>query len=105
MWILVENLSSESTEDEIAELFDIYGDVDSITVIAEEPGEDSPATALVVMSSAEDASSAIEALDKTVFMDRRLKVRRVTAKTAMKFRGDELSAPMSSHGRAGQPGV
>jgi RNA recognition motif-containing protein len=72
--LYVGNLSFNSTEDEIRELFEQHGGVDSVKVITDRETGRPRGFAFVEMSEASAASDAIRALDGTQFGGRALKV-------------------------------
>lgn len=74
MNIYVGNLSYQSTEDDLREIFGAHGEVTSAAVIRDKYSDQSKGFGFVEMSNDDEARSAIDALDGTEFMGRQIKV-------------------------------
>lgn len=74
MNIYVGNLSYNTTEDELQELFGQYGDVSSVNIITDRYSGQSKGFGFVEMPDTQDAESAISELDGKPFMGRNIKV-------------------------------
>lgn len=79
--IYVGNLSFQSTEDEIRELFEAHGTVESVAVITDRDTGRPRGFGFVEMSTAEEAQAAIRALDGKSVDGRQLKVNEAQAKS------------------------
>jgi RNA recognition motif-containing protein len=74
MNIYVGNLSWGTTEQELQEVFEAYGDVSSVAIIKDRESGRSRGFGFVEMPSREEAEAAIEALDGSDLDGRALKV-------------------------------
>jgi RNA recognition motif-containing protein len=74
MNIYVGNLSWSTTEQELREAFEAYGDVSSVAIIKDKESGRSRGFGFVEMPSREEAEAAIEALDGSDLDGRALKV-------------------------------
>jgi RNA recognition motif-containing protein len=74
MNIYVGNLSYDAKEDDLANLFAAYGDVTSVKIPTDRFTGKPRGFGFVEMSSDDDGTSAIEALDQNEFLGRPLKV-------------------------------
>ncbi len=72
--IYVGNLSSETTEDSLRELFASHGTVDSVAIITDRISGQSRGFGFVEMGDSREASAAIEALNGTELDGRALTV-------------------------------
>jgi RNA recognition motif-containing protein len=72
--IYVGNLSFDTSEDQLRELFEGYGKVDSAKVISDHFSGKSRGFGFVEMAEKEDGIKAISALDSKEFMGRSLRV-------------------------------
>ncbi len=72
--IYVGNLSFDTNEDQLRELFEGFGPVDSATIIADKVTGRPRGFAFVNMHDREDGLKAIKELDAKEFMGRSLKV-------------------------------
>lgn len=72
--LYVGNLSFDTREEHLQELFATHGEVISARVITDRETGRSRGFGFVEMAQAEDAQKAIQALDGKDFMDRTLKV-------------------------------
>jgi len=72
MNIYVGNLAFAAEEDELSELFEQYGEVDSVKIITDRDTGRSRGFGFVEMSDDEEAESAIAALNKSEFKGRDL---------------------------------
>ena len=74
MNLYVGNLSYRTTDQELREIFEAYGEVDSARTINDRETGQSRGFGFVEMSSAEDAQAAISALHESEYQGRRLVV-------------------------------
>ena len=74
MDIYVGNLPYAATDDDLAELFEAFGAVESSKVIIDRESGQSKGFGFVKMSDKEEGDAAISQLDGSNFMGRRLKV-------------------------------
>lgn len=74
MNIYVGNLSFQTTEDELRELFSEYGSVTSVSIIKDKYSGRSRGFAFVEMASDQEGQAAIEALNESELQGRSLKV-------------------------------
>ncbi|MGL6193256.1 MAG: RNA recognition motif domain-containing protein, partial [Thermoguttaceae bacterium] len=74
MKLYVGNLSYRTTEDEIRDLFEKHGTVDSVSVIIDRESGRSKGFAFVEMSDSNEANAAISALDGTSLGERNIAV-------------------------------
>ena len=85
--LYVGNLSYETTEDELRQLFGEAGEVVSAAVITDRETGRSKGFGFVEMASAEDAKKAIEQLNGTKFMERSLTVNEARPQQPREGRG------------------
>lgn len=74
MRIYVGNLSYKAGEDDLREAFEAYGEVTEVHVVTDRESGRSRGFAFVEMPAADEAKSAIEALDQKEHMGRNLRV-------------------------------
>ncbi len=74
MNIYVGNLSYQTTEEEISDLFRSYGDVKSVKIIVDRNSDRSKGFAFVEMDNDDEANRAIEELNNKEFGGRNLRV-------------------------------
>ena len=74
MNIYVGNLSNSVTEDDLRAAFEAHGQVDSARIITDRFSGESRGFGFVEMSSGEEASAAMEALNGSEFMGKEIKV-------------------------------
>ncbi len=74
MNIYVGNLSWETTENELQQLFEAYGKVDSVTIIKDKYTSRSRGFGFVEMPDNTEGQAAIQALNGTAFGGRDLRV-------------------------------
>lgn len=74
MKIYVASIPFRSTEEEIRQAFESYGDVDSVRIIKDRETQRSRGFGFVEMSNDDDAQSAIDGLHGTDFGGRQLVV-------------------------------
>lgn len=72
--IFVGNLAWRATEDDLRQLFEAYGTVVSVKIVIDQYTGKSKGFAFIEMESAEDAQSAINALNDKPFQERNLRV-------------------------------
>ncbi len=72
--IYVGNISFKASEEDLRELFSQSGEVESVKIITDRHTGNPKGFAFIEMTTDEDASKAIEALNGTTFMDRTLSV-------------------------------
>jgi RNA recognition motif-containing protein len=72
--IYVGNLPYTATEDDVRQLFEKFGEIQSVKIIMDNMTGRPKGFGFVEMSSNEDATKAIEALNGTPFMERTLSV-------------------------------
>jgi RNA recognition motif-containing protein len=72
--LFVGNLSFQATEDELRELFQKAGTVESVRIVTDQFTGRPRGFGFVEMSTKEDASKAVEMLNGTLFRDRNLVV-------------------------------
>ena len=65
MKIYVNNISDQVTKEDIQGAFEVFGKVDSVSIVRDESAEKSTDSAFVVMPSDQEASAAISGLSKT----------------------------------------
>ncbi|PKL35548.1 MAG: RNA-binding protein [Spirochaetae bacterium HGW-Spirochaetae-1] len=75
MDIFVGNLAPEVTEEDLQDLFELYGEVGTVRIEYDASGE-SRGVGLVTMADRNEALEAIDALNKTPLQGQRIKVRR-----------------------------
>lgn len=74
MNIYVGNLSYQTSEDELKELFENHGTVSSVSIIKDRNSGQSKGFGFVEMADDDEAQAAIDGLDQSEFGGRRLKV-------------------------------
>jgi RNA recognition motif-containing protein len=74
MNIYVGNLSYDTTEDQLKELFSPFGSVDSVKIITDRFSGQSKGFGFVEMANDSEASEAISSLNSSDFMGRSIKV-------------------------------
>jgi hypothetical protein len=79
--IYVGNLSFQTSEDQLKELFESYGQVESATIISDKTTGRPRGFGFVKMPEREDGLKAIQELDSRDFMGRSLKVNEARPKT------------------------
>lgn len=84
--IYVGNLSYETENSDLEQLFNSYGNVSSTNVIKDRDTGRARGFAFVEMNSTQEASSAIEGLNETQFMGRSLVVNMAKTKERSNFR-------------------
>jgi len=98
--IYVGNLPYTATEDDVRQLFEKFGEIQSVKMIMDTMTGRPKGFGFVEMSSNEDATKAIEALNGTPFMERTLSVSEARPQTV---RGKDNRQSRSS-GRRGSGG-
>ncbi len=81
MNIYVGNISYDSTEESLGNLFGEYGEVSSVSIITNKYNGKSKGFGFVEMPNDEEADAAISALDGNEFDGRNLKVNKARPKT------------------------
>ena len=81
MNIYVGNISYDSTEESLGNLFEEYGEVSSVSIITNKYNGKSKGFGFVEMPNDEEAEAAISALDGNEFDGRNLKVNKARPKT------------------------
>jgi RNA recognition motif-containing protein len=79
--LYVGNLSFQSTEDDLRELFEAHGTVESVAIITDRDTGRPRGFGFVEMSTAEEAQAAIRALDGKTMDGRQIKVNEAQAKS------------------------
>jgi len=79
--IYVGNLSFQSSQEDLQELFEKHGSVQSVSIITDRETGRPRGFAFVEMSNSAEAESAIKALDGTSFDGRPLRVNEAQAKS------------------------
>ena len=74
MNIYIGNLSFQTTEDELKEIFEEYGTVTSVSIIKDKYSGRSRGFGFVEMESDQEGQAAIDALNGTELGDREIKV-------------------------------
>lgn len=98
--IYVGNLPYSATEDDVRQLFEKFGEIQSVKMIMDSMTGRPKGFGFVEMSSDEDAAKAITALNGTPFMERNLSVSEARPQTG---RGKD-SRQSRSTGRRGSGG-
>lgn len=98
--IYVGNLPYTATEDDVRQLFEKFGEIQSVKMIMDSLTGRPKGFGFVEMSSNEEATKAIEALNGTPFMERTLSVSEARPPTG---RGQDSRQSRSS-GRRGSGG-
>lgn len=80
MDIYIGNLSYTASEEDLRELFQEYGAVDSVKIVRDMETGRSKGFGFVTMAGDSEAQAAIEALNETSFKDRALKVNQARPK-------------------------
>ncbi|MBT5988498.1 RNA-binding protein [bacterium] len=81
MKIYVGNLSYQTTEDELNDLFKEYGEVASVNIIKDRYTDRSKGFGFVEMLTDAEAEKAIENLNETEIKERKLRVNQAREKT------------------------
>ncbi|KAB2918181.1 RNA-binding protein [Oscillatoria amoena NRMC-F 0135] len=81
MTIYVGNLSYQAGEQELAQLFSDYGEVTSVKIVKDIQSGRPRGFAFVEMATEESADRAIEDLNETEFLSRKLVVNKARPKT------------------------
>jgi RNA recognition motif-containing protein len=79
--LYVGNLSFQSTEEDLRELFEAHGTVESVAIITDRDTGRARGFGFVEMSTAEEAQAAIRALDGKTMDGRQIKVNEAQSKT------------------------
>jgi RNA recognition motif-containing protein len=79
--LYVGNLSFQSTEEDLRELFEAHGTVESVAIITDRDTGRARGFGFVEMSTAEEAQAAIRALDGKSMDGRQIKVNEAQAKS------------------------
>ena len=74
MKIYISNISSEVTEEDIRKAFEVFGKVDSVSVVRDESTGESTECAFVEMPSDREASAAISGLSESKLNRRTIQV-------------------------------
>jgi cold-inducible RNA-binding protein len=74
MKIYVGNISDEVTEEDVRGAFEVFGKVDSVSIVRDESVEEPNDCAFVEMPSDQEASAAISGLSESKFKDRTIQV-------------------------------
>ena len=85
--IYVGNMSFNTTEQDLRDLFSEYGEIESLRILKDQFTDRSKGFGFVEMSSAEDAKKAIDQLNGTKFMDRTLVVNEARPQQPREGRG------------------
>src|SRR5262245_27477365 len=78
--LYVGNLSFQSTEDDLRELFEEHGTVESVAIVSDRDTGRPRGFGFVEMATAEEAQAAIRALDGKPFDGRQIKVNEAQSK-------------------------
>ena len=99
MKVFVGNLSDETTEDDLRQAFESFGQVSSVTIVRDAVTDKSRRFGFVIMPSINEAHNAIEKINGKNLVGRRIDVER--ARTKRKFRiGKHKRGSFVSRGRA-----
>ena len=105
MEIFVGSLPFKITEEGLKELFEAYGEVRSVKIILDKFTRQNKGFGFVDMPNAQEALSAIKALDKSTLLDREIIVNRSEPKKEETTRGDFKGGNANARGfRANTPG-
>jgi RNA recognition motif-containing protein len=108
--VYVGNISFKATEDNIRELFENSGEVESLKIITDMHTGNPKGFGFVEMATSEGAQKAIEALNGTAFMERILTVDEAKPQQPREGRGGPVGgrggykSGRGSSGRSGSPG-
>jgi len=80
MNIYVGNMSYDTSEDELREAFEAYGEVDSVSIITDRDTGRPKGFGFVEMPNDEEAQAAIDGLNEEEFMGRTLNVNKARPK-------------------------
>ena len=84
MKIYVSNISDEVTEEDIRRAFEVFGKVDSVSIVRDNSAGESTDSAFIEMPSDQEASEAISGLSETKLKGRTIQVNK--ARTGPKDR-------------------
>lgn len=101
--IYVGNLSFDTNEDQLKELFETYGQVESATIISDKFTGRPRGFGFVKMPEREDGLRAIQELDAKDFMGRSIKVNEARPRTD-RDRGDRPGGGGGGRGKGGGGG-
>ncbi len=91
--LYVGNLAYGATEQQLRELFEQFGGVDTINVISDRETGRSRGFAFVKMMTQEDATRAVEALNGRSFLNRVLVVDEARPRSEPALRADAMGGP------------
>jgi RNA recognition motif-containing protein len=87
--IYVGNLSFDTAEDELKDLFNAYGTVDSVKIISDQFTGRSRGFGFIEMAEREEGMKAIQELNSTELGGRTLKVNEAKPRTQQRDRGGD----------------
>jgi len=100
MKVFVGNLSGQTTEDDLRQAFESFGQVKSVTIVRDETTGESRGFAFVIMPLANEATNAIEKMNGKDLRGQKVKVEKGRTKT--KARSSRRKRSVSgTGGRAG----
>ena len=103
MNIYVGNLSHQTTEDDLRQAFEQFGQVESINIVKDKVSGESIGFGFVSMPAKDEAQKAIEEMNGKDFMERAIKVEEGRPRVN-RYRGGDRGRRGGFGGRGGQSG-
>jgi len=103
MRVYVGNLGYDVTEEELQQLFNTHGQVESVSMIRDPDTNRSKGFAFIEMPSSTEAQAAIQALNEKEFHERRLTVNEARPREEHGFGGGSYRPPSTRGGGRGTP--
>jgi len=100
MKVFVGNLSGQTTEDDLRQAFESFGQVKSVTIVRDETTGESRGFAFVIMPLANEATNAIEKMNGKDLRGQKVKVEKGRTKTKARSSRRKRSGS-GTGGRAG----
>jgi len=108
MKVFVGNLSGETTEEDLRQAFESFGQVRSITIVRDETSGESRGFAFVIMSLANEVTNAIEKMNGEDLRGQKIKVEKgrtkAKARSSRRKRSGSGTGGRADGGRGGGPG-
>ena len=108
MKIFVGNVSGETTEDDLRQAFETFGEVKSVTIVTDTGEDESRKFAFVIMPSAHEAKNVIEKMNGKNLRGQKISVEKsrtnAKARNSRRKRSGSAAGGCGDRGRAGNSG-